>query len=298
MHFQPPDESERIKAIGSMKGLTTFMRHAFTPGDDFLPIKTPEPGDWLAEHPERGQIFSDFVQSQYNKPDAVRRTIYLQPLGIFPEETSPSLSALRDFAHAYFAMDVEVLLTLPLKNRNITTRTNRYTGKRQILTHDILMLLRTILPDDAFCILVITMEDLYPDPSWNFVFGQASLSERIGVFSFARYDPMFYGDMRGPNNMTVLLKRSCKVLAHETAHMFGLKHCIYFQCVMNGSNHLKESDSRPLHLCPLCLRKLHHSLQFDILKRYISLLDFYQTHGFLEEALWVKKRIAYLTQKI
>jgi archaemetzincin len=35
------------------------------------------------------------------------------------------------------------------------------------------------------------MEDLYPDPAWNFVFGQASLRERVEVFSFARYDPAF-----------------------------------------------------------------------------------------------------------
>ena len=30
------------------------------------------------------------------------------------------------------------------------------------------------------------MTDLYLDDRWNFVFGQASLRGRIGVFSFAR----------------------------------------------------------------------------------------------------------------
>jgi hypothetical protein len=29
----------------------------------------------------------------------------------------------------------------------------------------------------------------------------------------------------------------CKVLAHETAHLFGLAQCIFFNCVTNGSNH-------------------------------------------------------------
>ena len=70
------------------------------------------------------------------------------------------------------------------------------------------------------------MEDLYPEPTWNFVFGQASLRERVAVFSFARYDPAFYGQKRTADHQTVLLHRSCKVLTHETAHMFGLKHCI------------------------------------------------------------------------
>jgi archaemetzincin len=58
----------------------------------------------------------------------------------------------------------------------------------------VLDLLKLRLPSDAFCILAITMEDLYPDASWNFVFGQASPRERVGVYSFARYDPAFYGE--------------------------------------------------------------------------------------------------------
>ncbi len=45
-------------------------------------------------------------------------------------------------------------------------------------------------------------------------------------------------------------RRSIKVLTHETGPMFGLTHCICFRCVVNGSNHLQESDRRPLHLCP------------------------------------------------
>jgi archaemetzincin len=58
------------------------------------------------------------------------------------------------------------------------------------------------------------------------------------------------------------------VLEHETGHMVGLAHCIYFNCLMNGSNHLAESDRRPLHLCPVCLRKLQWSIGFDVVARY------------------------------
>src|SRR2546428_10758471 len=29
---------------------------------------------------------------------------------------------------------------------------------------------------------------------------------------------------------------------------FGIQHCIFFNCLMNGSNHLDESDRRPLHV--------------------------------------------------
>mgnify|MGYP000107882883 CR=1 FL=1 len=44
----------------------------------------------------------------------------------------------------------------------------------------------------------VTMTDLYPSEDWNFVFGQASLRNRVGAYSFARYDPAFYGKERGP----------------------------------------------------------------------------------------------------
>jgi len=59
----------------------------------------------------------------------------------------------------------------------------------QLLTGDVLDLLKTRLPEDAFALLGVTMMDLYPDPNWNFVFGQASLRDRVGVYSFTRYAP-------------------------------------------------------------------------------------------------------------
>src|SRR5204862_2614996 len=129
---------------------------------------------------------------------------------------------------------------------------------------------------------------------WNFVFGQASVRERVGVYSFARYDPAFYGEARPPGYETLLLRRSCKVLAHETSHMFGLAHCTFFNCLMNGSNHLAESDRRPLHLCPVCLRKLQWSIEFDVLERYRSLERVARTDGFIEEADWLNQRIKIL----
>ena len=134
------------------------------------------------------------------------------------------------------------------------------------------------------------MRDLYPSPSWNFVFGEASLSERVGVFSFARYDPDFY-EIQTSDRGALMLRRTCKVLVHETSHMFGIQHCIFFKCLMNGSNHLDESDRRPLHLCPVDLRKLHHSIGFDITKRYADLLTFAHRAGFNDEAEWLDKRL-------
>jgi len=85
MNFKPPTEEERLRAIGSTKGLSETLKKALEPGVDFEPIPIPKPGDWLAEHPETGQSFDDFVRSKPNQPDKSRCKIYLQPLGEFPK---------------------------------------------------------------------------------------------------------------------------------------------------------------------------------------------------------------------
>jgi hypothetical protein len=55
---------------------------------------------------------------------------------------------------------------------------------------------------------------------FNFVFGQASLNDRVGVYSFARYDPAFYGYTRaaGPAGGPVPI---CGDLGDQQAALFG-----------------------------------------------------------------------------
>ncbi len=291
MDFKPPETAEVMRAIGKTDTLPVTLQRAFTPGTDFAPVPVPRSGDWLAVHREAGETFADFVSAQPDKPDRLRNKIYIQPLGQFSEDRSPSLEMLKAYGAACFAMDVRIPPAVPISSSKITVRTNPFSGNRQLLTKDVLMLLQQKLPADAFCLVAITMEDLYPQPSWNFVFGQASPRQRVGVFSFARYDPAFYGEERGENYQIILLRRSCKVLVHELAHMFSLPHCIFFSCVMNGSNHLQESDARPLSLCPVCLRKLQFSIGFDVAGRYRGLLLFYEKAGFDHEAKWVSSRL-------
>lgn len=296
MRFKPPHKSERLNAIGSTEELSETDQRAFDP-NGFEPIPKPKSGDWLDEHQETGQTFAQFKQQNWKQPDNSFNTIYLQPLGKFPENKSPSLELLKKYVENYYTLKVNINNPLNLKNHNITIRINPYSRNIQILTSDVLNILRNQLPDDAFCLMGISMEDLYPDPSWNFVFGQATLNNRVGVYSFARYHPAFYREKPDKDAEQILLKRSCKVLVHEIGHMVGLSHCIYFHCVMNGSNHLQESDSRPLHLCPVCLHKLHYSIGFDIIERYKKLKNFYQQHDFTVEADTITNHLNYILDK-
>lgn len=288
--FISPDEKTIRGAIGDVSQLPVQLQRALAPDHDaFEPIPKPGPGDWLAVHQEQDQTFEQFKASSPNRPAPNRNIIYFQPLGDFAADRSPSLQKLREFAAAFFVMEIKTLPSASIDN--FPTRRNPFTNNPQILTTDVLRFLKRRVPADAFCVLAVTMEDLYPEPSWNFVFGQASLRDRVGVYSFSRYNPAFYGETRTSSYELLLLHRSCKVLAHETSHMFGLTHCTFFNCLMNGSNHLAESDRRPLHLCPVCLRKLQWSVGFDVLAHYTALEQFSRTAGFSDEAEWLKGRI-------
>jgi archaemetzincin len=285
----PPTSAQSAAAIGPTDNLPETLRRALEPGADVQPLPAPGPADWLANHHETGQTFDQFVRSQPNRPDHRRRKLYLQPIGAFNQADAPDLDELLRFASAFFAISTGALPPLDLKSERIANRRNPFTGQLQLLTTDLLESLRRRLPDDAFALVGITMTDLYPDPTWNFVFGQASPPDRVGVYSFARYT-----ERSAAQASNLLLRRSLRVLAHETCHMFGIEHCIWYRCLMNGSNHLAESDARPLHLCPVDLRKLQWSVGFDIAERYRRLLEVETKAGLSDETAWLKRRLRFI----
>ena len=279
--FLPPTLQQAVAAIGDTSGLSKEQIASFDP-KGFDVLGKPGPSDWLANHREAGQTFPQYMRGQPNVPNQKRNKIYLQPLGEF-DATKPgqSIDQIKDFANRYFQMEVIVLPPTEVDEKAIKSRTGGE-GQTQLLSTDVLQWCKGQLPDDAYCILAITMVDLYPQESWNYVFGQASLRERVGVYSFSRYkaaDP------------ALVLRRCCRVMGHETGHMFGIKHCVHFKCLMNGSNHLEEADSQPLHLCPVCLRKLQAAIGFDITKRYEQLRDFSKAADLNNESTWLANRL-------
>lgn len=289
--FRAPSASDRLGALGDLRQEPASLRPLFQPDGDFAPVPPPEDNDWLARHHEPGQTFDEYVHLSARPIEATRRVIYLLPIGDFPEDTSPPLEELRDYAARFFQLEVRLLPAYDPHDLEFKPRQNRRTGQRQILTTEVMAFLKQRLPDDACCLLGITMTDLYPSPSWNFVFGQASLVDRVGIYSLARYDPAFSGDERGDRYRETILQRACKVLVHETAHSFGLHHCIYFECVVNGANHLRETDRHPQHLCPICLRKLRHATGLDPTRRYRVLAQFYRARQWFEELDFVNRQL-------
>jgi archaemetzincin len=277
------------EALGSLEGVDPKLRRAFEAAGDFRPLPTPQPGDWLYEHPDerQGQTFDQYVASEPNFPLPWRNKIYIQPIG---EGTwQPSLAELEDYTERYFGnMDVVVLPPISAEATGATTRVHG--GHTQLLAPDVSNYLKAELPGNAYCLIGLTALDLYPKDDWNFVFGQASLSERVGVFSFARYDDAFFGEPPSPPQ--VVRRRALQVLTHEVGHMFGLDHCVHYSCNMNGSNSMEEGDTQPSYLCPVCLRKLQHTIGFDPAAYYEGLADFYERVGMTEDAAFARRRLA------
>lgn len=281
--YKQQTAQDRRYAVGDLKDLSSSDKAAFTDdgGVDFKPKTAPQASDWLAQQAEPGQTFQSYLDGRPHLPNDKRNVIYIMPIGDFPDKITPDLQMLLEYCKAYYH-PMEVIMKPVTPSDKVKAKSRMNGGVKQWLAGDILKWMQPELNDDAYAMIAVTMTDLYPDPQWNYVFGMASLSNRVGVFSFIRYVDA---------DESKVLRRAAKVLTHETGHMFGIKHCIFYQCNMNGANHLNEMDETPMHLCPVCLRKMQHSVKFDPLERYQKLHAFYVKYKLDSEAEWVKIRM-------
>lgn len=85
------------------------------------------------------------------------------------------------------------------------------------------------------------------------------------------------------NNFNQSLVRILKISSHEIGHMFTIKHCTYAHCVMNGANHMQETDASPIRACSRCQQKLQYSIGLDNKKRLTELLQFFKNHELINE---------------
>jgi archaemetzincin len=252
---------------------------------------------------EAPQTYAEFLTetrfSARTGPEA--RTIAILPIGEYPRGfvveyeavrlvRSPEPTLIARFLAAWFglptrmlpAMSDEVLERLPARELD---------GRRQLDAAAVLEWLRGHRPADATCVLALTLEDLYADDA-AWVFGYASVVDRVGVHSMLRYDPGFANvEARGPEFEHTILTRALRVLAHEGAHMFGLRHCLHFECLMNPTAGTEDLDRLPLHLCPVCLRKLWSATGMSIVARWEQLANLCDELELPAEREWFSARL-------
>ncbi|MEI6233278.1 MAG: archaemetzincin [Planctomycetota bacterium] len=293
-HLNPSDEDAtkaRVYASVSPAEEKGFSR--------MLP---PKSGEWLFTYPEPAQSFEQYTATKHIRPTQDRRTIVIQPLGKMDAEKTKLLEDLREYAEVFFQLPARIEKTMELKlddpNKQLTRKVpfplrrgeydTQYNADRLL---DSLLIKR--VPRDAAVYLGITMEDIYSG-DLHYVFGLGDMQNRVGVYSLCRYFPEFWNQKRRNDADVTALRRSCKVLNHETGHMFGLPHCVFYKCSMNGSISLYETDAAPVHFCPVCQKKLLWTLGCDSEKRLESVQAFYAKHGMNEEAAFMESSLATL----
>lgn len=246
------------------------------------PLSSPEPGEWLDQHKESGQTFSNYSRIRPNVLSRQRGTLYIQPIGKFSETETELMKSTADYLQVFFncrvkTLDVVDAASIPESAR----RKHPEWGVEQLLTTYILdEVLKPELPNDAFAAIAFTQHDLWPGDGWNFVFGYAAYRDRIGVWSLHRFgDPQ-----KSKQSRRKCLLRMIKLATHETGHMFSMRHCTHAKCNMQGSNSLEESDKQPLHLCSQCHAKTIYATGANPKKRLKALKSLCEQHGFTTEA--------------
>ncbi|KKZ66631.1 hypothetical protein EMCG_00194 [[Emmonsia] crescens] len=232
---------------------------------------------------------------------------------------------------------------------------------RQLNLDDLLDAVISMLPKDAYALILLVKQDLYESADDIFVCGRAYGGSRVAVVSTSRYNPILDGkhnvdrehswpashcqdyvkscvDASRPKKRTkcsnygqnivsdkdtssplpaallahkslpplkpfptttqlsgLWLGRVCRTASHELGHCFGIDHCMYYACSMQGSASLTEDTRQPPYLCHVDLAKMLHATGTTAKDRYLSLLSFCkrhdETHLFAAFGAWINSRL-------
>jgi archaemetzincin len=91
------------------------------------------------------------------------------------------------------------------------------------------------------------------------------------------------------------LSRVCRTASHELGHCFGIDHCVYYACAMQGTASVIEDARQPPYLCPVDLAKVLRATGADENERYRALLKFCEkfkeAHLFAAYGAWIQERL-------
>jgi archaemetzincin len=91
------------------------------------------------------------------------------------------------------------------------------------------------------------------------------------------------------------LGRVCRTASHELGHCFGIGHCTYYACAMQGTASIIEDSRQPPYLCPVDLIKILTATGALETDRYRALLAFCdenkEAHLFAAFGAWIRARL-------
>ena len=226
-------------------------------------------------------LFS-YINSNPNKPDSIRKIIYLMPLGNMSPKIEEIIKNEAEYLKVFFQLEVKVLARIPfneIKNQKVKTRfvpsndydyyskTKEGSGDltEQIEANSLINnYIKEIVPDSAIAVLGITEHDLYI-PKMNYIFGTSYLKDRIGLISTFR---IAENSFESKSNIR-------KVTTKQIANLFSISNVKDYYCVLNFHNHIDGLRNGVTYISPKALEKLKYSIGFNYDKRFTELKDYH-----------------------
>lgn len=241
----------------------------------------------------------DYIKSKPNKPNEEKKVIYLLPFGNIKPEIDSMIHNNVKYLEAFFQLPVKILPEVTfeeiLKNANIKTRLvpeddyyyfSKMKGevphtenlREQIEASSFMneYMLKN-KPKDAVVVLGVTEQDIYI-PKYNFLFGNSSLKDGVGVVSTYRlvdYGPETENTIR-------------KVTSKQITNMFSIENVKDYECLLNFHNNIESQINGKYYLSPRALEKLKYAIGFDYNKRFKDLEQFWETNGNQQLAKYYK----------
>lgn len=235
------------------------------------PKKSPAEGDWLAEHSESYQSLAAYKSSHPIQATSQRPFLYVVKMGKYSTWDDSLFSIVSKGLSACFQIEVKVLTPMPDSVMKSSLIRENGQWDANFIIHDVLP---RVIPHNAVALIALSSRDLYPGNDWNYVFGLASLKNRTGVWSVYRMG----NPACGWDEFKLAAKRTLHVALHETGHMFGIRHCVAYECIMNGSNSLSELDRQTNWFCHDCLQKLCWNRHLQPEKHLKAMEEFYNKY--------------------
>jgi len=237
--FEDPWSLVRV-AMGSLAGASWRLKQALVwPVESFELRNDPKGCSW-SELFRRTQTFDDFRQSMPFRPNSAKGTI---DLVLFDE-----VSKIRDkvnleavVAHLEVFLGFKVVLrpqAIALESwahpREQPSEENKKRLGQQYGAHFILGRLKRASDPRSVCTLGITSVDVYPPRTYEFVTGIADESQRVGLYSFARYFNSRTPEQDSAADLKTK-KTACLImtLCRESLKLCGMGECHMLRCLMN-----------------------------------------------------------------
>lgn len=239
----------------------------------------------------------DYINSNPNKVDSIRKVVYLLPFGNMKPEIEKIIQSELQYLTAFLQLDVKILERIPFDSiKKITSIQTRMvpssdfdyysnikggtpTLREQIQASSFIeSVIKKNLPKDAVAVLGITEHDIY-NPKYNYLFGLSELKSGTGLVSTFRL--IDYGQTTKDNIR--------KVISKQIVNLFSIANVKDFKCVLNYHNDIDELTQEKFDLSPRALEKLKYAIGFNYTKRFEDLAKFWAKENNTEEANYYKE---------